>query len=479
MASWDTERTIVAVSSPLAPGQRAVVRVSGALTRQLLNHLLIGRESLTGISDARIADSAALARFLDSNQNVYCHCAMDLSWHGRWIDCGVYYWPNQRSFTGESACELHFIGSLPLARRIVQCLIGYGAHPAERGEFALRSFLAGKMDLLQAEGLLGVIESTGSTQLEWSLSQMGGNLSKPVVELRKELISLLVDLEAGLDFVEEDIEFITDEELRVRLEQLSQRIGELTRQLDSRGVNNRSIEVAVAGLPNAGKSSLFNLLLGKDRAIVSPQSGTTRDSVTADARFEGLESAGVTLVDTAGIEQIDSATARGIAQELLPQRLKDCDIIIWCVDINQPLDSFDWQKIWRQRIGDTTVWITVGTKGDLASTPRTDQHYDAVVSVHWPESIKELRHLLQSCIQTLTDQRFTEATHQTAVRCRAALSRAKGSLSMAQRMLADAAGHELVASELRCALDDLSSIIGEVHSDDILGEIFGRFCIGK
>jgi tRNA modification GTPase len=267
--------------------------------------------------------------------------------------------------------------------------------------------------------------------------------------------------------------------LKARLDQLLRQITELSSRLESRGSSSRSIEVALAGLPNAGKSSLFNALLGKNRTIVSSESGTTRDSVSAAVSIQGLDSASVTLVDTAGVECADAASARGIAQELLPRRLETCDVVVWCVDRSDPIGALEIPQNLQNRIGRKGLWISVGTKADLCSSSADTEEFSTAVSVHWPESIAALRNLLRSAIQSVTDQRFTEATHQTAVRCRAALDRAEGSFSMALQMLSDSAGHELVANELRCALDDLSSIIGEVHSEDILGQIFSRFCIGK
>jgi tRNA modification GTPase len=476
---WDTERTIAAVSSPLAPAQRAIVRLSGSRTRQVLEGVLAVKDSLPNSVSHDLADASTLDRLFKSQENVYCRAAIDLQWDGRLLESGVYYWPTSRSFTGQPSAELHFVGCLPLARRVLQRLIAQGAHPAERGEFALRSFLAGKIDLVQAEGLLGVIESAVGNQLHWALEQMSGNLSRPVRDVRRELVELLADLEAGLDFVDEDIQFITDEQAIARLEGLSERVSDLLRQLDFRGTPNRPLEIALLGAPNAGKSSLFNALLGTDRTIVSPQSGTTRDTITSILRIEGLDSVRISLMDTAGIESADEDSPRGLAQRFLPDRVHRCDLILWCVDLSVPLSAAVEPAEWQQRLGDSEGLIRIGTKADLCGDADESHSVALAVSIHRPESIIALKALLCDFLQSLTDQRFTQATHHTAVRCRHGLEKANSSFSRAGSLLLNKAGHELVASELQCALHDLSSIIGEVHSDDILGEIFNRFCIGK
>lgn len=461
----DLQRTIVAVSSPLASAQRAIVRVSGRDTVDLLRQV-IDKTSLPSIATA---------------QHPICfRASIDLDWFGRCIDSTIYLWPNDRSFTGEPCAELHFLGAMPIVSKIVQRLTAVGASPANRGEFALRSFLAGKLDLVQAEAILGVIESTRFDQLQWALSQLGGNISQPVRRLRAELMELLAHLEAGLDFVEEDIEFITNAQLSQRLTSIVSQIEKLADQLNSRGATNRDFELALVGLPNAGKSSLYNSLLGRHRTIVSETAGTTRDSISSKLELEGVS---INLIDTAGLEEISGSTPRALAQVMLKDRIQTCDAVLLCIDLQTLGDPSSFKHdtqlvVDKLQIQDQQL-LTIGTKADLYGGIDKPATVDLLVSVHDADSIELLRNSIRQLAQNRLDQQFTQATHHTAVRCRQAFQHASQGLARALVVLHRGEGEELVASELHFVLDSLASIIGEVHNDDILGEIFSRFCIGK
>lgn len=455
----DLDRTIVAVSSPLAAAARAIVRLSGKHTVAILERVL--------------RDSSDLQQASQFSFPTRFEAALDLGWCNRFIDVAVHLWPNSRSFTGELCAELHFLGSPPLVQRVLRRLTECGAAPAERGEFALRAFLAGKLDLVQAEAVLGVIESNAPEQLQWALEQLAGNISQPVRQLRSELMEILAHLEAGLDFVEEDIEFISQAELSDKLSAIQQTVDRLAQALNSRGVSNRETQVALVGAPNAGKSSLFNALLGSGRAIVSEEAGTTRDIVSARLTIQELT---IVLLDTAGIESIADQSPRALAQQVLQERLQSCDAVLVCIDLQTSDSSETLRQL--EQLGLTDVpRLLVGTKLDLQPAPNAD--FDLSVSVHDPVTLAALCDRLFELASRQLQGKFTEATHHTAVRCFESLQRAGESLQRARQLIDYAEGEELIASELHCVLDDLSSIIGEVHNDDILGEIFSRFCIGK
>ena len=469
---FDLSQTIVAISSGLLAAPRGIVRLSGRETRRILSHLLRH-------------DPAAVV-WLDTVRShpmsTPCRCSVDAS--GRSIAARLYFWPDHRSFTGEPCAELHLCGSLPILELVVAQAQSGGARLAQRGEFTLRSFLAGKMDLLQAEAVLGVIQSEQQAELELALEQLGGNLSQPVRALRTQLLQLTAHLEAGLDFVEEDIEFISQAELLEGIMEIRERLHSIAAKLQLRGTGNRDLQVVLVGPPNAGKSSLFNALLGEERTIVSPAAGTTRDAISALVKCKTVQ---FQLTDTAGVEEIADDTPRALAQQMLADRLRSADLLVLCVDSS----CHDWRsQLALHRTGLAALGvpvICVGTKrdhlidgGSLAVTASdAESGLQIGVSIHLPETMESLRQLLADRICELHQHTLAESLQRTALRCLAAIDQACQALDRAMLLIHDQAGEELVATELRYALDDLAAMIGEVHSDTILGEIFSRFCIGK
>lgn len=457
----DLQRTIVAVASGVAPARRAIVRLSGQETRSIVSRLI--DQEIQADTATTLQGSARLG-------------SKSGSWGSSRIDVNILYWPDHRSYTGEPCAELHLLGSMPIVESLVERLVALGASPAQRGEFTLRSFLAGKLDLPQAEAVLGVIEAESDDDLTTALQQLGGNVSKPVRRLRDQLIELTAHLEAGLDFVEEDIEFISSDSLTEGLQRIADELAAIVEQLRSRGARSRSASVVLVGLPNSGKSSLLNALVGSQRAIVSPNAGTTRDAVTVRLDVNGLM---VELTDTAGIEELHEQSPRAIAQDILRDRLLRADVALLCLDLQQP-PTDAWlsaQQASLQSMLPTLLWV--GTKADLAHDSELAARCALTVSAHDSNSIQRLKTQLAQALHETRGQLHSDAMHATATRCRGELELAQAAIERAIHLVAHTLGEELVATELRIAIDDLSSVIGEVHSEDILGEIFGRFCIGK
>lgn len=482
----DLDGTMVAVSSGIAPARRGIVRLSGASTRMILSKLL---------APANSQQQAAKQALLDAPHACCDFLPARIGLGDRTLKLWCYYWPNARSFTGEPCAELHVLGSLPIIESLVESVCALGARPADRGEFTLRSFLAGKIDLTQAEAVLGVIEADSDDELAQALGQLSGNLSGPVRSLRDSLLELTAHVEAGLDFVEEDIEFIASEDLHQQLGDIGTKLAEIIQQLRSRGSRTRTPQVILVGAPNAGKSSLFNALAGKPRVIVSPHAGTTRDAVSQRISCGGLE---IELVDTAGIEELHDQTPRCLAQQALKQRVGQADLIVFCVDLSL-LPDVEWLRAHLENLRQNlTPLLMVATKRDLVSRGgglKTQLAIDALqvdaleplgidgsvqaVSVHDATSLESLRLRIAQTISESTAGMHTEAMHRTMVRCSSRLAGAVEAIDRATALIHEPYGEELVAAELRLAIEDMSSVIGEVHTEDILGEIFSRFCIGK
>ena len=279
----DVNDTIAALASPAGAAARGIVRVSGDAARDALSGLFQS-------ADETWRTTRSSTRF---------EGVLQLSGLSSSLPAALYLWPGKRSYTGQPMAELHLTGSPPLLERTLFDLYQHGVRPARPGEFTLRAFLAGRIDLVQAEAVLGIIDAPDHAELESALQQLAGGLSGPLVEIRNDLIELLADLEAGLDFVDEDIEFVSNESVIARLKRASELLTRIVAQSVDRHRDQSRWRVVLAGLPNAGKSTLFNTLTRGQSAIVSKTRGTTRDYLSQQANWHGLS---IELIDTAGQE---------------------------------------------------------------------------------------------------------------------------------------------------------------------------------
>jgi tRNA modification GTPase len=388
------------------------------------------------------------------------------------VPAAVLLWPGRRSYTGEPSAEIHTLGSPPLLEVLLDALFVQGARPACRGEFTLRAFLAGRIDLTQAEAVLGVIDAEDHVELEMALRQLAGGLSGRLGAVRASLLDLLAELEAGLDFVDEDIEFVTSEETLRRLREASGEVGRLLAASEARMTSRGRRRVVLAGLPNAGKSSLFNALAGADAALVSPVAGTTRDYLVADVEWDGHA---FELIDTAGWEAGGDAVARQVAalrEDLFPT----ADLVLSCSAADLSPAERQRDRALREEIarGGPDV-LPVQTKADLAAPPEPGA---VAVSARTGAGLDELR--------AAVGRRFSTARKgerlllgSTAARGRESLRAAAEALSRVTGVAECGAGDELMTLELRDALDHLGRILGHVYTDDVLDRIFSKFCIGK
>lgn len=407
------------------------------------------------------------------------------------LDLDVMLWPGRRSYTGQPSAELHLIGSPALLEAVVDRLIAAGARAARAGEFTMRAFLAGRMDLPQAEAVLGVIDAEDSRTLDRALSQLAGNLSRPLQAARSELLDLLADVEAGLDFVDEDIEFVADEHLLHRLAELNNQLRSTSDQLRERSAAHAAFELVLRGLPNAGKSCLLNALSQTESAIVTEQAGTTRDVIAVGVEIDGLA---VRMTDTAGIEwraehEPDSVVLAK-AQSQAIEAASRADVCLWCIDASDgdPFAALENLRQARSAKGDCKRsmehWLVL-TKSDLVSKSpawsRTLGELEipvTMVSATSGSGMDALRSKIADAAAAL-DGTETGGEIGTAARCRDSLGSATLAINTAIELTQCQAGHELVAAEIRAAAAAIGDVTGEVYTDDLLDRVFSRFCIGK
>ncbi len=439
--------TIVAIATPPGRGGVGIVRVSGKPLAEFAR-ALCGR-TLT----PRLAQHT---RFLDSVN--------------RPIDDGIaLYFVAPASFTGEDVLELHAHGSPMVLQALVRRCIELGARHAEPGEFTKRAYINGKLDLAQAEAVADVIDAATESAARAAVRSLTGEFSSRIKVLQDTIIRLRMFVEATLDFPEEDVEFIEAERARDQLAETSVALQRVISEAGRGQLLHDGIRIVLAGEPNVGKSSLLNALAGDDIAIVAPIAGTTRDTVKSRISIKGLPAE---IIDTAGLRETnDPVEALGI--ERTRAAIRDADLALVIIESTQAMSNALLAEL-----PDTLPRIIVHNKIDLASqatqTARIDKH-GVWLSAKTADGVQ----LLADAIADAVGFNYREEggfmareRHVTALR--AALVHVDDAAAHLEQMAL-----ELFAEELRLAHDALGEITGQFTADDLLGEIFSRFCIGK
>ncbi len=461
--------TIAAIASPLGSGARGIIRLSGPALPGCLEPYFQAETATGGQQSTGLAG-------LDRPCAIAGHWTIDEPGCGELrIPVRLYVWPTTRSFTRQPSAEIHMIGSPPLVEAVLGALCRGAVRLARPGEFTLRAFLAGRVDLTQAEAILGVVDARDRRQLDAALEQLAGGLARPLGRLREELLDVLAHVEAGLDFAEEDISFIQSDALIATLNGAIDEIERLTRRMSERHVSAGPARVVLVGWPNVGKSRLFNALSGS-QAIVSPKAGTTRDYLTARIPLgEGSWSV-IELIDTAGVQrQRCEGSIDSLAMVQTDRQREGAAIELLCLDSSRTMNAWE-----REQLEDASAArLVVLTKTDLAR--RTDYIGPAIeTSAVERKGLDALRAAVRRRLEQPATAEELQAVEATAVRCRESLVRAGESLRRAVSLVENGnEAEELVAAELRVALDALATVVGAIYTDDILNRIFSRFCIGK
>jgi tRNA modification GTPase len=483
---YDTHDTICAIATPAGGAARGIVRVSGPDAVRIVAECFSADDGQP-LANCRHASAVAGQVSVDLRAGQSAGCR---------VPCDLYLWPNTRSYTRQPLAELHTIGSRPLVEAVLAALCRSGARLAEPGEFTLRAFLAGRIDLTQAEAVLGVIDARGDDELSAALSQLTGGLARPLTQLRDDLLQLLAELEAGLDFVDEDIRFIAADELLRRLQRTCQVLAHIDKQMVGRQTAQQLDQVVLVGPPNAGKSSLFNALVARlggsgasevnrpTPALVSPRRGTTRDYLTARIRLGRVD---VELVDTAGTELMqeqrppanENAEIQAAAQSLTDERRERAAIRVWCVDATG-------REIALAGGEEATPFsgahdLVVITKSDLVAPAGTLPKIASclLTSSVTGQGIDELCRVLGHKLSSGEAGQSPCVLASTAERCRESIRLANEAARRAEQVVREGGGDELAAAEIRTAIDGLGKIVGAVYTDDLLDRIFSTFCIGK
>ena len=453
---------ICALSTPQGVGALGIIRLSGTNSSSLLTPFF------SSVRQKREGWTSHVAYF------------GDFSIEEQHIDeILVNFFAEGKSFTGEESIELSCHGSPYIIGRVLEALLSQGARMADPGEYTMRAFMNGKLDLAQAEAVADLIHAENRAMHDVALKQLKGGFSNEITAFREELVHFASLIELELDFSEEDVEFASREQLTAMLNLLKTKVSGLMDSFRYGNALKKGIATAILGAPNAGKSTLLNALLGEERAIVSEIPGTTRDTVEDTFTHQGLT---YRLIDTAGIRETqDYVEQVGIARAL--EQASDADVIFYTVDSTAPEKDLEQKVLELQEMAPDAHLLVLLNKADSADpTPiihRLDRldHTPLVVSAKSKEGLEALLQKLSE----LTAWSTTSASQTIVTNARHAdaLRRTLEALQRSLDAVALSIPGDLLAQDLRVALDSLGEITGTISTDDLLANIFSKFCIGK
>lgn len=448
---------IAAIATPVGEGGIAVIRVSGRDAISRVNEIFRGR-------DLRVQSShtAHYGKIIDD---------------GRVVDevlATIFHSP--KSYTGEDTVEISCHGGVLVTQAVLEAVLKAGIRPAEAGEFTQRAFLNGKLELSQAEAVADLIHAKSRKALDAAHQQLEGRLGEHIRKFRQQIIDATAMVELELDFVEEDVEFANYEELERLLTDLDDEIGDLLDTYEAGRLVKHGVRTVFIGVPNAGKSTLLNTLVGKERAIVTEVAGTTRDTIDADWSYEGML---FKLIDTAGIRETeDRIEAEGVRRS--QKAIEEADLVVYLKDLSYPMQEDEREAIGRyQQEAGETPFVLIGTKSDIASQEKEERvEYDLRISAREDVQIDALKKLMK---QRALENKHYDASSLlvTSSRHRDALLKAREHVQSAVKALHDGMTGDFLSIDLRAALKALGAITGEITTEDVLDSIFSRFCIGK
>jgi len=462
--------TICAIATPVGEGGVGIVRISGEKAIDVASGLVALRSGLPFASAAsHVLHHADILDSTDSRRRT------------RLDDALVAVMRGPKSYTGEDVVELQCHGGMLILQTICEALVRAGARLAEPGEFTKRAFLNGRLDLAQAEAVLDTIRAKTAGSLRIAQEQLRGELSHEIDAVRETLIGLLAHVEAGIDFVEEDIAFIPTAELTAGLQRAHEVVSRLLAHSREGRILREGVTAAIIGRPNVGKSSLLNALLKTDRAIVTPIPGTTRDVLEEVLNIRGIP---VRLLDTAGIrETADPVEQEGVRRSRAAQ--EQADLVLVVLDGSAPLTEEDRALLQEARPSGDQKRLVVVNKMDLlgrvdpARLPSDGPDCAVVqISAKTGAGLDDLRDQIRALLLR-PDFEARETVLVTHLRHQTALQRTLDALTAALASADTKAAGELIAMDLRAAIDALGEITGAVSTDDILDRIFKEFCIGK
>ena len=390
----------------------------------------------------------------------------------------VSYFKAPKSYTAENMCEINSHGGNIIEKRILEMCLKNGAKLAEPGEFTKRAFLNGRIDLLQAESVIDVINAKSEREAKSGMKQLEGFLSKEIKEIKEKIMNVMVNVDVAIDYPEYDVDDVTNSEISTMLNEVEQKLTKLEKSFDSGKIIKEGIKTAIIGKPNAGKSSLLNAILKEDRAIVTEIEGTTRDTIEEFVNINGIP---LKLIDTAGIRDAkDEVEKIGISKSR--EIAKEADLVIAIFDSSKELSKEDMEIL---EIAKNKKSIIILNKMDLET--KVDENNEKIkdanskvikMSALKKEGIEELYNEISNLF-SLNEINLDNEVLITNIRHKNLISKAIKDVKKAKETLDKKMPLDIIAIFMKDILEDLAEITGEEVTEDIIDEIFSKFCLGK
>ena len=453
--------TIVAISTAPGTGGIGIVRMSGEKTFEILDKIFIqkNKENIEKIKGYSIK----YGNIIDEKNNIIDEVL-------------VSYFKAPKSYTTENMCEINSHGGMVIMNKILEICINNGAVLAEPGEFTKRAFLNGRIDLAQAEAVIDIINSKTDKEAKVSINQLEGGLSKNIGEIRKDILSIMADIEASIDYPEYDIEETTNSKILDFLEKIDKKLLALENSFNNGKILRDGISTVILGRPNAGKSSLLNLILNEERAIVTDIEGTTRDTIEEFIQIDGIP---LKIIDTAGIRNSGDEVEK-IGVKKAKELAEKSDIIIAIFDVSRELNEEDFDIL---NISKNKNSIIILNKIDL--TRKID--LEKIKEINKPiveMSVKsgEGKEILFSEISKMF--KLDEIANDGEVivsnqRHKYLIKNARKNIELSRDAIENNMPIDIISTSIRQILEDLGEITGETVTEDIISEIFSKFCLGK
>ena len=447
--------TIAAISTALGVGAISIIRVSGPESIEIVNKIFKGKD-LTKVNSHTIN----YGHIVDNDEII--------------DEVLVSVMKSPRTFTAEDVVEINSHGGISTTNKVLELLLTNGARLAEPGEFTKRAFLNGRIDLVEADGIMNIISSKTEKSRKLSINQLSGKVSNNIKDLRSKLVSIISNIEVNIDYPEyEDIEVMTNDKIYPALLSLKNELKQIIKKSEEGKLINEGINLGIIGRPNVGKSSLLNNLLEEEKAIVTDIEGTTRDIVEGTINLNGIV---LNIIDTAGIRETDNIVEK-IGVEKSKNIINECDLVILILNYNEELTKEDLELLEKIKNKKHIILVNKTDLDKKINLDKLDNNY-LKISVKDNTGIEELKQEIINLFN-LGELETDDLTYLTDARSIALLKKSLDFINESIHSIENQEPIDIVEFHVKDAWETLGEIIGETYKEELLDELFSRFCLGK